>query len=148
MKSTATAADAARAVEKQVPPVPQIRHKWFAKGKSHPGTRLTEENVFEIRRRYDKGEPEKSLAKDFDMYPSYGVGIGKRRHWARLPEESDESKGAVKGSSMFRFCCMTRLGGSVPYQVTRSFSSKRCGNTSRNRITVAQSEYSTFGERP
>lgn len=57
------------------------------RGISHSQSKLTEDQVYEIRNRYDKGERCK------DMAPIYGVGadqicrIGKRQQWNHLPEK-------------------------------------------------------------
>jgi hypothetical protein len=58
------------------------------KGTKHPASKLTDELVYELRRRYDAGESRQQLAKAFGISPSHVVKIGKRRGWKHLPEVS------------------------------------------------------------
>ena len=55
-------------------------------GVTHGRCRLTEAQVYEIRRRADAGESATQLGKDFGIGQSHAHHIGSRRLWRHLPE--------------------------------------------------------------
>jgi len=65
-----------------------VFNQWGRKGEESPTSKLTETQVYEIRRRWDAGERK--------FHEQYGVSlatidnnIGSRRSWLHLPEEED-----------------------------------------------------------
>lgn len=55
-------------------------------GTKHPSARLTESQVYEIRRRYDAGETAVAIAADFPVGRRSVSDIGTRHTWSHLPE--------------------------------------------------------------
>lgn len=53
-------------------------------GERHPVTKLTEEDVLEIRRRFARGERPRSIARDFDVGEAGVEQIGMGKTWVRL----------------------------------------------------------------
>lgn len=59
-----------------------------AYGAAHRSARLTEEQVYEIRARYDAGERGKAAAKDYGIHEVHFNCIGRRARWRSLPEKT------------------------------------------------------------
>lgn len=53
-------------------------------GESHPGVKLTEEKVREIRKRYANGEIQKEIAKEYNVSRSTITAIVTRRIWKHV----------------------------------------------------------------
>jgi hypothetical protein len=49
--------------------------------------KLTEEQVYEIRRMYDAGQRDEEHAQQFGICKSHFASIGRRRTWKSLPEK-------------------------------------------------------------
>lgn len=61
-------------------------HLESTQGIKHRRAKLTEEGVYDIRKRYDEGESLSSIAKDYNIVESHVVKVGRRRGWKHLPE--------------------------------------------------------------
>ncbi len=57
------------------------------KGEDHPAALVTEEQVLEIRRRYDRGDVRVKIARDYGMSYQGIYSIGTRVTWKHVPEE-------------------------------------------------------------
>lgn len=57
-----------------------------ARGVAAGKTKLTPEQVYEIRNRYDAGEPSLAISKDFGITAQSVGSIGLRKSWKHLPE--------------------------------------------------------------
>lgn len=55
-------------------------------GEQHPGARLTETDVLDIRRRADAGESKADLAAEYGVHRRHINAISLRRSWAHVPE--------------------------------------------------------------
>lgn len=58
-----------------------------ARGVAAGKAKLVPEQVYEIRRRYDAGEPSLQISKDFGVSAQSVGAIGLRKSWEHLPEE-------------------------------------------------------------
>lgn len=64
----------------------KLKHGTRARGERQGSSRLAEEQVLEIRERYDSGEVGKEIARDFGVTPTMVSYIGLRKNWKWLGE--------------------------------------------------------------
>ena len=62
----------------------RIEHGIFGKGETHPNAKLTENDVREIRRRYESGETQISLASEYKVSQSTIRDVMHRRSWKHV----------------------------------------------------------------
>lgn len=62
----------------------QVRHGTRIQGATHPMSKLTEDDVLEIRRRRANGESLMSLAREFHLTKTTVCEIAKRRTWKHI----------------------------------------------------------------
>lgn len=82
---------------------PVTQRENVRRGDRHPGERdgmakLTDEQVAEIRRRYDQGDVRKEIARDFGISPIYVSQLGQRL-WRKYPTTPPMPSGAGIGAS-------------------------------------------------
>lgn len=65
--------------------VPDARSANRFRGERHPGTSLDEAGVREIRRRFEKGELLRDIARDFRITPRAVSAIARGRNWGHVP---------------------------------------------------------------
>lgn len=56
------------------------------RGTGNAAAKLTETQVYEIRRRFDAGEVQQRIADDFGVRQTAVSSIGRRKSWSHLPE--------------------------------------------------------------
>lgn len=61
---------------------------WRVQGEKNPFRKLTDEQVYEIRRRIDAGEEAKDVAKDMPVSVAIVQKIGARTRWKHLEERT------------------------------------------------------------
>lgn len=59
---------------------------WQVHGEKNPFRKLSDEQVYEIRRRADAGEEHKSIAKDMPVSVTIVQKIAARQRWRHLQE--------------------------------------------------------------
>ncbi len=74
-RSRTCSRDCLRALQKATP----------IRGDAHPGAKLTDEQVVEIRRRFDDGERQAALAREYDVSPMAMHYIVRRKTWRHIP---------------------------------------------------------------
>ncbi len=57
------------------------------KGADHPAAKVTEAQVLEIRRRYDRGDVRVTIARDYGLSYQAVYSIGVRENWRHVTEE-------------------------------------------------------------
>lgn len=59
------------------------------KGVNNGNAKIARADVYEIRRRYDRGEQPIKISQDYPIGNNMVSDIGRRKHWSHLPEKSE-----------------------------------------------------------
>ena len=62
------------------------KNLWGVQGSKNPSAKLTDEQAYEIRRRYDAGEDSHAIKADMPVSITVVQQIGRRLRWKHLEE--------------------------------------------------------------